>query len=323
MASQSPVPKKVLVFGATGLIGKFILQALVDKKSFEKIGIFTSQETAERKKETLDRVRDEGVEVVVGDVNKEADVAKAYGGFDTVVSALGRNVILTQISLLDIAEASPTIHTFYPSEYGTDIEYAPSSATEKPHQLKLQVRKHIRENIKELNVTYLVTGPYSDLYLGKLPGKAGEVGSFDPKEKKAVLLGSGDDRVSFTTMKDVGKLLVAALKTEAKESPRALIVNSFTTTPHEILKEFEKQTDAKWDVSYTTLTILRKSEKEALDGGDPLATMYTLRRIWTEGGTLYESRDNGKIGEPKTETLEEQVKNAVEKEVAGFQSGIL
>lgn len=232
-------------------------------------------------------------------------------------------MILTQITLIKLAEASSSVHTFYPSEYGTDIEYGPESVNEKPHQLKLQVRKYIRENIKKLHITYLVTGPYSDLYIGKMSGVAAETGTFDPKEKKAVLLGTGKDPVSFTTMKDVGRLLVAALKTPATESPRTLKVNSFTSTPDEILAEFEKQTDAKWDVSFTPLDELKKREAAAWEGGNPLATMYTLRRIWTEGGTLYEKRDNWKIGEPETETLEEQVKKAIEKETAAFQSGRL
>jgi nucleoside-diphosphate-sugar epimerase len=243
--------------------------------------------------------------------------------YDTVISALGRNVILAQIPLIKLAEASATITTFYPSEYGTDIEYAPSSATEKPHQLKLQVRKYIKENIKKLKVTYLVTGPYSDLYIGKLGGEAAKTGTFDAKAKEAILLGSGKDRVSFTTMNDVGRLLVAALVTPTNESPRTLKVNSFTTTPDEILAEFEKQTGSKWKVSYTPLDKLKQLEKEAWEKQSPIATVYTLRRIWTEGGTLYETRDNEEVGNPPTETLQQQVKKALEKEIAGFQSGAL
>ncbi|KAF2105966.1 hypothetical protein BDV96DRAFT_607755 [Lophiotrema nucula] len=321
--SDSPIPKKVLLFGATGVIGKDIVKALVDAKAdFEKIAIFTSPGTAESKKEKLDALKAEGVQVVLGDVNSEEDVKKAFADYDTVISALGRNVILTQIPLLDIAEAAPSIHTFYPSEYGTDIEYGPESPNEPPHQLKLKVRKHIRENIKKLNITYLVTGPYSDLYIGKL-AIAPQAGTFDVKEKNAVLCGTGDDPVSFTTMGDVGKLLVAALKTPQTEPVRTLKVNSFTATPHEILSEFEKQTGSKWDVSYTSLEDLKKAEKKAWEEKSPIATVFTLRRIWTEGGTLYETRDNGKIGDPPLETLEEQVKKAVETEIPGFQSGRL
>jgi len=52
----------------------------------------------------------------------------------------------------------------------------------------------------------------------------------------------------------------------------------------------------KWEVSYTALEELRKIEQQAWESSQPWATIATLRRIWAEGGTLYESRDNGKIG---------------------------
>lgn len=90
-----------------------------------------------------------------------------------------------------------------------------------------------------------------------------------------------------------------------------MIVNSFNVTPEEILAEFEKQTSSKWDVSYNPLDKLREMEKRSWETGFPYATAYTLRRIWTESGTLYEKRDNGLIGEPEMETMADQVKQAV------------
>jgi hypothetical protein len=90
-------------------------------------------------------------------------------------------------------------------------------------------------------------------------------------------------------------------------------VNSFTVTPHQILAEFEAQTGAKWDVSYVSLDKLKAVEKEGWESGAPWATGATLRRIWTEGGTLYDrERDNAILGEPVVETLAEQVKQAIE-----------
>jgi nucleoside-diphosphate-sugar epimerase len=158
-------------------------------------------------------------------------------------------------------------------------------------------------------VTYLVTGPYSELYFGS--SREPQVGSFNVKEKKATLLGTGEERVSFTTERDVGRLLVAALTTPTNENERILKVNSFTVTPKEVLAEFEKQTGAKWEVSYTSLEKLKKTEQEAGEKDSPLKTAYTLRRIWTEGGTLYEQSDNSKIGFEDAETVKAQVKEAI------------
>lgn len=118
-------------------------------------------------------------------------------------------------------------------------------------------------------------------------------------------------------MDSVGKLVVAALQHPEASKNATLKVNSFTATPAEILAEYEKQTGSKWDVSYTPLEKLKESEKQAWAEGSPIATAYTLRRIWAEGGTLYEKRDNGLIGDPEMETLADQVRQNIVKQTEG------
>ena len=74
-------PSNILIFGATGVIGKFITEQLVAAKSnFSRIVIFTSHGTVENKKDEIGRLKEQGVEVVVGDVTDEGDVRKAYEG---------------------------------------------------------------------------------------------------------------------------------------------------------------------------------------------------------------------------------------------------
>jgi hypothetical protein len=45
------------------------------------------------------------------------------------------------------------------------------------------------------------------------------------------------------------------------------------------------------------------------------ATGWILKRIWTEGGTLYEQRDNEKIGFTTPETLQEVVARVIKKQI--------
>jgi hypothetical protein len=150
------------------------------------------------------------------------------------------------------------------------------------------------------------------LYFGASPEP--QAGTFKVKEKMATLLGTGKERISFTTEKDVGRLLVAALKTPTEDNERILKVNSFTTTSNEVLAEFEKQTDAKWKVNHTPIDTLKKAEQEAWDKDSPFKTVYTLRRIWVEGGTLYKQSDSDKLGSVELETLEEQVEKVIAKQ---------
>lgn len=119
----------------------------------------------------------------------------------------------------------------------------------------------------------------------------------------------------------VGTLvLTTLLNTNPSTRNRPLCVNSFTTSPAEIQAEFERQTTAgqPWkNVSHTSLDRLRELETAAWEVGNPAATVITLRRIWTEGGTLYKQRDNGLIGEPKMMTLEEVVAKEIQRVSGG------
>ncbi|KAJ5157360.1 uncharacterized protein N7482_008460 [Penicillium canariense] len=301
-------PQNILLFGASGTIGRFILNAILSERSqFGRIAVFTSPRTAESKGSFLKK---QGVEVITGDIEDESAIKAAYEGITTVISALGRNTLAQQIPLIRLAAASPSVNWFFPSEYGTDIAYGPASAHEKPHQLKLKVRAVLEKEIsrKDLNYSYIVTGPFAEMYLHVTPGLE-EAGGWDVKARKAVLLGAeGKERVSLTAMEDVGTLVVSTLlKATPETRNRPLCVNSFTTSPAEIQAVFESLTKGPWEVSFTPLERLRELEDEAWAAGNPAATVVTLRRIWTEGGTLYEQRANGLIGEPEMTTLEEIV----------------
>ncbi|KAL2274894.1 hypothetical protein FJTKL_02636 [Diaporthe vaccinii] len=288
----------ILIFGATGFIGTFITEKVIAAQpGFNHITIFTSANTVNTKGELLDKWKKAGnVTVVTGDVESEEDVSAAYKdhNIDTAISAFGRGAIDKQVNLIKWADHPGSVKWFFPSEYGTDVEYGPQSAGEKPHQQKLKVRKFIREEVKNVQVTYVVTGPYFESWVGR-PEGLGVAPGFDVQKKEAWLV-EADGKIGFTTMPDVGKLVVAALQHPEAAAGKALKVNSFEVTPNQVLAEYEKQTGAKWKVNSIPLDELRQEEKKRWEEGHAKATILTLRRIWAEGGTLYEKTDNEAIG---------------------------
>jgi len=77
----SDIPEKILIFGATGVIGKYIIQEIVNaRSSFDKIGLFTSPSTANNKTDEINHWKEQGVNIIVGDVNSQEDVKKAFEG---------------------------------------------------------------------------------------------------------------------------------------------------------------------------------------------------------------------------------------------------
>jgi len=198
----SSIPSKILIFGGTGTIGRYITSSILSSKpNFKQVFLFTSPNTASSKAPLLSKWKSSGLSVIEGDITNPKDVSAAYAstGADTVVSAVGRGVIDAQIELLRLAEESGTVQWFLPSEYGTDIEHNAKSPNEKPHQLKLKVRKYARENLKRVKVTYVETGPYFDMWVDVNPA-AEQAGGFDVEKKVAHVIDDGEGKIGFCTM---------------------------------------------------------------------------------------------------------------------------
>lgn len=193
-----PPPRNILIVGATGVIGRHITRAIIDANAhFGRICVYTSDKTVVEKIQEICAYESEGVEVFTGGLEDEKNFKYALKEIDTVISCVGRTAIEKQIPLITWSEECG-VRRFFASEYGTDIEYFPDSVHEPPHQPKLRVRAHM-EKTKKLEYTYMVTGPYSDLYFGPMKERP-EVGSFDVKRRRAYLLGDGEGPVSFTAM---------------------------------------------------------------------------------------------------------------------------
>ncbi|KAK3500450.1 uncharacterized protein B0T23DRAFT_425781 [Neurospora hispaniola] len=319
-------PTNVLIIGGTGTIGAYITSSLLSAatpKPYTTLSLFTrpgwDSDPSSQKTQLIKHWQSQGLNIVTGDVESldQAGFTKVFedGKFDTVISCLGRATLKYQPKIIDAAEHSQSVQWFLPSEFGTDVAHNEKSAQEPTHVGKLALRKHIREKIQRLKVTYVVTGPYFDMWLYPTPGYE-QAGGFVPAEKKAYIIGDGEGKVGFCTMWDVGKFVTATLRHPAQSFGKALKVQSFIVTPNEVLSEFQKQTGSDFEVSKTPLPEIESLEdvlwdkKSANPQPNPLATLVTLRRIWARGGTLYEKNDNEvlEVSQEDLDTLEEGVR---------------
>jgi hypothetical protein len=200
--------QSILIFGGTGVIGKYITSALLQAQpAFETITLFTSKSTATSpdKAPLLSKWQSRGLRIITGDVLSEQDVKEAFRSSkaETVISAVGRNVLEHQADLLRWAEQTESVKWFLPSEYGTDVEYWKKSVHEKPHAKKLALRKVAREEIRRVKVTYVVTGPYFDMWVNPIRGlDTLEAGGIDVAGRKAGVIDEGEGKIGFCTMSE-------------------------------------------------------------------------------------------------------------------------
>lgn len=73
--------KNLLLFGATGQIGSFILESILTaRNSFNRVAIFTSTRTAEAKSAYLNKLQHHKIEIITGDIEDENAIKAAYKG---------------------------------------------------------------------------------------------------------------------------------------------------------------------------------------------------------------------------------------------------
>lgn len=78
--------KSVLVIGATGVIGQYIIQGFIDERhSFDRLAILTSPSTLEKKAQQIQALKEKGVEIITGDITNKEDVLRAYTGTCTTL----------------------------------------------------------------------------------------------------------------------------------------------------------------------------------------------------------------------------------------------
>ncbi|KAK8205098.1 hypothetical protein IWZ01DRAFT_544736 [Phyllosticta capitalensis] len=411
MSSPPPPSERIIIFGATGKIGTYITSAIASASPpFARVAIYTSPGTVKAKAAHIAALKERGVEVLVGELTDEERVREVLGrdshhDFDTLVSCLGRSILSQQTTLLRLAASrSSSIRRVFPSEYGTDVLHpvTPDPHAEPSHRFKLEARAlleglaaggdggdgdgegeekagggggHGQQRLRSLSYTYLVTGPYADMYVGMtgrdLVTRDAEqawdrAGGFDVRRRRATLLCQtspspssssssddndvnddgtdngkddvADDRIALTGMRDVGRFLVASLRLPGATHNRALRVHSFVTSPRGILREYQRQlnitnannkhttnkNNTPWTVRHVDLAELQARERRAYERGDPEKGLFSVRRIWTSGGTLYEGeggRDNEVLGDVQRETLEGVVREEVGRQMGGEGDG--
>ena len=83
---MSSVSKSVLIFGATGVIGRYIVDEILKSNKFN-VSIFTSPETVERKAQQIDTLKQRGCRVIAGNGRDESDGKAAYEGIQPFLEA--------------------------------------------------------------------------------------------------------------------------------------------------------------------------------------------------------------------------------------------
>ncbi|KAE8351803.1 hypothetical protein BDV28DRAFT_13150 [Aspergillus coremiiformis] len=258
--------KNIVLVGASGDIGKIILDGLVASSNFN-ITVLSRKESAAS--------FPAGITVRKTDFS-DTDLEVAFTGQDAVISVLGVTAFGEQRKMVDAAVRSG-VQRFLPSEFSV------SSQNEAVLQLlpSFGEKKELIEYLKtkqsnSFSWTGIAASGLLDWGLGN-----GFLG-FDVASHTATIWDDGNKSITFTNEKQLGQAVVSVLQQPQETSNKYFYIASVETTQNEILAALEETTRAKWSVKATTTEEQVAEGVKKLGSGD-ITGAFALARATCYG----------------------------------------
>ena len=210
---------KILVTGATGQLGSYLINKLLEKVSPEEI---TALVRDENKAEAL---KNKGVQIVVGNYADYASLVKAFKGIDKlyfISSSEMMNRIEQHENVVQAAVEAKVGHIFYTSvQRKSEDGSSPSAIITNDHVKTDEIIKQ-----SELTYTILRHGLYSDILPMFIGDKVIETGT--------IFLPAADGKAAFASRKDMAEAGAILLTTNGHENKTYEISSVDSLSFHDI-----------------------------------------------------------------------------------------
>jgi nucleoside-diphosphate-sugar epimerase len=203
------VMKKIVVAGATGKLGKLIIEALLNHPGVQVRALVRDAKKVEAL--ALKELGAELFELNLASSTEEQKRQAADGAF-TVISAMqgGPDVIIdAQLSLLKAAKAAGA-KRFIPSDYSYNIFSLPKGVNINSDWRRGLADLADKERSEGFEVVHVMQGIFTDKYV------LGFLGLFDEQARVMRYWGDGKTPIDWTTWEDTARFTAAAAIDEAK-----------------------------------------------------------------------------------------------------------
>lgn len=223
-----------------------------------------------------------GVQIVTGNLRDRASLDQACQGVTTVITMVtavssyqpGENDIQScdlegATNLIEAARAAGVKHLVYVSFSGNiDLDCPLRNA-----------KRTVEQRLKDGGLSYTILRPsyFMESWLTPLVG-------FDPANAKAVIYGSGENPISWISLKDVAKFAVESLDHPAARNATLELGGPEALTPHQVVKIFEEAGGRPFDVTHMPEAALEAQQQAATDG--LMQTFYALMRGYAQGDLI-------------------------------------
>ncbi|XP_077247580.1 isoeugenol synthase 1-like [Tasmannia lanceolata] len=223
MASES----KILIFGASGHLGKYMVKASVSlgHPTFLYTRPITATTNSE-KQELFKEFKSMGVEVFEGNLDEHDKLVSVIKKVDVVISTLGVPKHLEQIKIIDAIKKAGNIKRFLPSDFGNELDRVNLLP---PFQALHDNKKKIRRVTEAAGIpyTFLSASSFGAYFVDYL---------LHPHEQReeVIIYGSGEAKAVLNYEEDI-----AAYTIKAATDPRVCNRLIIYRPPENIISQLE------------------------------------------------------------------------------------
>ena len=268
-----------LVVGATGLLGSEICRLLAaEGKPVRALVRPTSDQDKVAQLESL------AVEIARGDLKDRSSLNAACLGASAVISTASSTLsrqegdsiksvdLEGQLNLIDAAKAANVSRFVLISFPPVDVEFPLQTA-----------KRSVEEHLKTSGLTFTILQPtfFMEVWLSPHLG-------FDAVNGKARVYGSGANKMSWISFKDVAKFAVASLDNAQARNAVIKLGGPEALSPLEVVRIFEELQGRKFDVEHVPEEALRQQRETA---SDPLQQSFAGLMLYYSRGDVIDMRD--------------------------------
>lgn len=262
----------ILVAGATGYLGSEICRLLREQGKTVRALVRPTSSS-----EKIEQLRALGVEFALGDLKDPRSLDAACYNVDTVISTASVTISRQpgdsiqrvdhegQIGLVDAAVANGVERYLYLSFSGNlDLECALQSA-----------KRAVERAVRESGMTYTILRPsfFIEVWLSPAFG-------FDIEQGTARIFGTGDQRMSWISVRDVARFTVECIDHPSAKNA-VFELGGEAVSPNELVAEVERRTGKPMQVERIPADALRAQRAQA---SDPMEhTFATLMLGYAQG----------------------------------------
>jgi len=263
-----------LVVGATGLLGSEICRALAaEGKPVRALVRTTSDQSKVSQLESL------GVEIAVGDLNDPSSLDAACRGASTVISTASATISRQEGDSIQTVDLEGQLSLINAANAAGLSQFALISFSQSDLEFPLQTAKSaVEEHLKSSGLTYTILQPaiFMEVWLSPALG-------FDAANAKAPIYGSGENKSSWISYKDVAKFSIASLDNPAARNAVIELGGPEALSPLEVVRIFERALGQKFDIQHVPEDALRQQRESAID---PLQQTFAALMLDYSRGTV-------------------------------------